>query len=187
MDIPWGSEAARKFVTNVGLITTDGPKGPDVMAAEWTHHVSYSPGIIIVNINAGNKATAVNIEKSREFGVNIAAEDQNIASSISGSSSGADTDKIAVLKDLGFEFYRASKIKAPMIKGAALNVECKLIKSEKFGSHIMFVGEAVEVSVGGRPIAFHDGKYWHLDKQVEKPSQSIRDKIDKLTEKHRRK
>jgi hypothetical protein len=29
MDIPWGSEPARKFATNVGLITTDGPNGPD--------------------------------------------------------------------------------------------------------------------------------------------------------------
>ena len=41
MDIPWGSEGTRKFVTNVGLITSDDPHGNNIMAAEWTHLVSY--------------------------------------------------------------------------------------------------------------------------------------------------
>ena len=40
-----------QFLTNVGLITSDGPYGPNVMAAEWTHHISYSPGLIAVNIH----------------------------------------------------------------------------------------------------------------------------------------
>ncbi len=36
MDIPWGSEAAKKFITNVGLITSNGPFG----------HNRYIPHII---------------------------------------------------------------------------------------------------------------------------------------------
>ena len=50
MDLPWGDDCSKKFVTNVGLITSDGPHGPNIMACEWTHHVSYSPGLIAVCI-----------------------------------------------------------------------------------------------------------------------------------------
>jgi hypothetical protein len=36
-------EGSNKFITNVGLITSNGPFGADVMGCEWTHHVSYNP------------------------------------------------------------------------------------------------------------------------------------------------
>ncbi len=41
------------------------------MAAEWTHHISYSPSLISVNIR-GHDATAKNIEVSKEFICSIA-------------------------------------------------------------------------------------------------------------------
>ena len=72
MDLQWNDRRTRQFLTNVGLITTNGPLGPDIMAAEWTHHISYSPSLISVNIR-GHDATARNIETSKEFGVNIAS------------------------------------------------------------------------------------------------------------------
>ena len=77
MDLPWGSDYAKKFVTNVGLITTTGPKGDNIMAAEWTHQVSYSPGLIAVCIKPDETNNA-NISKSKEFGVNLCADDQNV-------------------------------------------------------------------------------------------------------------
>ncbi|MDQ6668911.1 MAG: flavin reductase [Thermoproteota archaeon] len=67
----------------MGLITTDGRCGSSVMAAEWTHHVSYSPSLIAINVR-GDDATAENINQSKEFGVNLAAEDQNILCSLGG-------------------------------------------------------------------------------------------------------
>jgi len=70
MDIPWGSDESKKFATNVGLITSNGPHGHNVMAAEWTHHVSYSPGMIMVNVGF-DKATEANIMKTKEFGVSL--------------------------------------------------------------------------------------------------------------------
>ena len=70
MELSWNDRRTRQFLTNVGLITTDGPHGPNVMAAEWTHHVSYSPSLIPINV-CGNDATAENINQSKEFGVNL--------------------------------------------------------------------------------------------------------------------
>ncbi len=187
MDIPWGGEASSKFVTNVGLITSNGPHGHNVMAAEWTHHISYSPGLIMINVGY-NKATAENIKKSKEFGVSLAAVDQNIVSNIAGGSSGKDTDKINALKELGIEFYKAKKIDALMIKGAALNAECRLIKSIELGDHIAFIGEVAEVSVHDKqPIIYHGGKYYKAGEHISKPPQEALDNIRKVVEKHRKK
>ena len=69
-----------------------------ITAAEWTHHISYSPSLISVNIR-GHDATAKNIEASKEFGVNIAAEDHNVICSIAGRYSGRNVDKSQFLRD----------------------------------------------------------------------------------------
>jgi hypothetical protein len=42
MELSWNDRRMRQFLTNVGLITNDGPFGPNVMEAEWTDHVSAS-------------------------------------------------------------------------------------------------------------------------------------------------
>ncbi|MDO8624506.1 MAG: flavin reductase family protein, partial [Candidatus Diapherotrites archaeon] len=131
VDLPWGDARTATFATSVGLITSDGPNGPNIMACEWTHQLSYSPGLIAVCIGP-DKATGQNIEATKEFGVNIAATDQNILSSVAGRNSGKKFDKIAALKELGFQFFKAKKIKAPMVSGAAMNAECRLIEQKTY-------------------------------------------------------
>lgn len=187
MDLPWGSEESGKFVTNVGLITSNGPHGQNIMAAEWTHHISYSPGLIAVNIHTFD-ATHDNIMKTKEFGVNLTGVDQNIVSSIAGGSSGKNVDKIKVLQDMGVEFYKAKKIDVLMVKESVLNAECKLIKAIELGDHMMFVGEVVEASLTNKePILYYGGKYYRVGEQTQKPPQEVRNKIEKLVEKYRKK
>lgn len=187
MDLPWGDEISVKFITNVGLITTDGPIGPNVMACEWTHHISYKPGLIAVCIHQRD-ATDKNIEATKEFGVNLCSTDQSVMASVAGGYTGKKHNKVDALKKLGFEFYEAKKIKPPMIKGASVNIECKLFKKMKLGSHIMFVGEVVEASnnPGKEPLAYHKGKYWIIDKNVEKPSDEERERTKKTINEFKR-
>ncbi len=186
MDLPWGDEKTTKFITNVGLITSDGPHGHNVMAAEWTHHVSYSPGLIAVCLGPG-KATTDNIRKTKEFGVSLAAVDQSVLSSVAGGYHGIQHNKIKALEELGFKFYQSKKIKALMVKDAALNVECRLIKEIELGDHTMFVGEVVEASISGKePLAYHQGKYLKVTETLPKPSDAERAKIKGIVEKHRK-
>ena len=164
MDLLWNDKRTRQFVTNIGLITTDGPLGRNIMAAEWTHHISYSPSLIAVNIR-GHDATAENIRESKEFGVNIASEDQNLLCSVAGRYTGRHVDKISVLEENGIAvFYNAKNIKVLMVQRAAMNAECKLVKQGELGDHIIFIGEVVEISADEniRPLLYHNGKYWKL-------------------------
>src|SRR5262245_20427493 len=103
LDLPWNDERSKKFITNVGLITSDGPVGPDVIACEWTHHVSYHPGLIAVCIRPDD-ATHENIKQTGEFGVNLCSTDQSRMSSIAGGYTGTKFDKIKALEELGFKF-----------------------------------------------------------------------------------
>ncbi len=187
MNLPWGDERTKQFVTNVGLITSNGPYDYDIMAAEWTHHVSYEPGLIAVCINP-NDATHANISKTKEFGISLCASDQNIISSISGGSSGKNINKIEALKELGFKFFKAKKINVLLVKEAAMNAECKLFKEIKLGDHTTFVGEIAELyPVSGKePLVYHAQKYWKLGGSMPKPQQKELDKISKIIEKRRK-
>ena len=183
MDLPWGNDKTTKFATTVGLVTSDGPNGPNIMAAEWTHQVSYSPGLIAVCIGHG-KATNENIRASKEFGVSLAAEDQNVISSFSGSSHGNAVNKIAALKELGFKFYKAKKINTLMVEGAALYVECKVVNVIDLGDHTMFVGEVQEASLGSKaPLLYHKLKYWKIGENIPKPDVMAIPKVKAAAEK----
>jgi len=169
------------------LITSDGPFGPGVMTVEWMFHISYRPGLIAVCIRPVD-TTHENITQTKEFGVNICATDQSVMSSVAGAYSGKEYDKVNVLKELGFEFYKANKIKAPMIKDSAMNAECKLVNEFSLGDHTMFVGEVVDAfnNPNKEPLAYHNGIYWIMNTNVQKPSQEERERIRKIVEKFKK-
>jgi len=187
MDLPWGDEKTVMFITNVGLITSKGIYGDNIMAAEWTHHVSYVPGLIAVCLGL-NRATLQNIKSSKEFGVNLTATDQNVLASVAGGSTGKEIDKVKVLKELGFKFYKAKKINALMVKDAVLNLECKLVKQIELGDHMMLVGEVInaELNKGKEPLAYNRLKFWKLEKNIEKPSEKELERIKNIVQENKK-
>jgi len=184
MDLPYSDEGSKKFISNVGLITSDGPIGPNIMSAEWTRQISYRPGLIAISLGP-NKATVENIRKTKEFGVNICSAEQTTVAHVSGNNSGREVDKISALKELGFKFREGMKTKILLLEDAALNVECKLIKEITFGDHIMFVGEVVDKFISEKePVVYNQHRFWTLEKNVPKPSDEEREKIKNVVEKN---
>lgn len=187
MDIPWGSDIANRFITNVGLVTTNGTYGHNVMACEWTHHLSYKPALIGVSVNPRH-ATYGNIKATKEFGVCVASTLQSVLSSITGKESGKRFDKIKIAEELGIKFSPAKKINTMMIEGASVSLECKLHQEIVLGDHTLFVGEVIEGSFNPevKPLAYHRGKYWDMTTILEKPSPELTEKIKVLFEKHKK-
>ena len=188
MDMTWGDEKSSRFVTNVGLITSNGPHGNNVMAAEWTRHISYSPGLVMVNVRPG-KATHDNILKTKEFGISIAASDQGVFASVAGKVSGKEVDKISVLKDLGFKFFKGKNTNVLLVEGAVLKLECKLIKKIQLGSHTAFIGEIVESYPleDKEPLIYYKRKYWKFGEQIQTLNEEDLKRISELIEKHKKK
>ena len=193
MDLGYNNPLASKWVTNVGLVTSEGPNGADIMAAEWTYYVSYSPALISVHVGRGKspqgKATTENIRAAGKFGVSLAADGQNWVSSVAGGGSGRDIDKIAILRELGVEFEKGEKLGVLLVKGAAMHAECRLKDIIEVGDHFMIIGEveAVQSFEGKDPLLFNFGKYHQFGPLIEKPPQEFRDKIAQLKIKHARK
>jgi flavin reductase (DIM6/NTAB) family NADH-FMN oxidoreductase RutF len=155
------------MITGVGLITTSTTgRGSNVMAAEWTMLVSKSPPMIMVVIRKTD-ATNEMIRESGEFGVSIAAEEQADAVSLAGSFTGHETDKFS---STVVEVYPAKAIRAPMIRGAAMNAECKLRQSVDLGEYTGFIGEVVEARYDPekRPLAYQAGRLWKIQ-EIERP------------------
>jgi len=152
----------RYFATTVGLITTKGSRGKNVMAAEWTMHISYDPMLIAIFVH--DSPTYWNIQETQVFGVNIASEDQVELVNISGGYSGTEIDKLAIPGT--FETYSAKHIDVPMIKGCALSAECRVTTIEKIGDHIMVVGEAVSAKFDEKifPLIYTRGNYRMLSR-----------------------
>ncbi len=175
-----------QFVTNVGLVTTRGSLGDNIMACEWTHHISYEPDLIIVAMRP-NRDTYNAIIKTKEFGVSIASVEQNWVSSTAGNHHGSEHDKVGALKEMGVEFYKAEKIDVLMVSHAAANLECKLVRHIDIGDHPLFIGEVVAKSKNDKsPILYHLEKYFHLGERVAKTPQEHRDARKIILDKHKR-
>ncbi|CUR51794.1 putative flavin reductase like protein [Nitrosotalea devaniterrae] len=160
------SKAERYFSTGISMITSRGPQGPNVMTAEWTMQISYSPMLIAVFIHKGSH-TIKNIKKTKEFGVNVASQEQTTEASVAGGYSGSEIDKLS-LKNV-FHISKPHKIKTPMIAGCTINAECKLIKTENLGDHVMMVGKVIHIKHDDTksPLMYHKGRYFGIGGTME--------------------
>lgn len=149
----------RYFATTVGLITTDGKWGPNVMAAEWTMHVSYEPMLVAIFVH--DSPTLWNIKDTGVFGVNIASDDQAALVNIAGGYSGTEIDKLAIPGT--FLTYRGA-LGVPLIRGCALACECRVVSVQEVGDHVMVLGEAVSASFDEKkfPLIYTRGNYRRL-------------------------
>jgi flavin reductase (DIM6/NTAB) family NADH-FMN oxidoreductase RutF len=69
-----------------------------------------------------------------------------------------------------------------------MNAECRLVNEYSLGDHTMFVGEVVEASNNPdkEPLAYYNGKYWIMDRNVQKPSQEERERVRNIVEKFKK-
>jgi len=170
--------AQRHFVTGVSMITSNGSLGKNVMAAEWTMQISYEPILIAVFLHESS-FTLKNIRKTKEFGVNVASDEQSSLVNIAGGYSGAEIDKIKVRNS--FRFLKSKYVKAPIIAGCIINAECKLFVMKKMGDHVMVVGKVVDMIYNKtkKPLLYHTGRYYQIGSLIEPFRQQV--KVNKST------
>jgi flavin reductase (DIM6/NTAB) family NADH-FMN oxidoreductase RutF len=156
----------RYFLTGVSMITSVGSQGQNVMAAEWTMQISYEPMLIAVFIHEGS-STLKNIKETKEFGVNVAAQQQTTVVTISGGYSRREIDKLTIRGS--FQLQKSKKIKPPLISGCVINAECKLITIRRIGDHCMVVGKVVSIKHDKtkKPLVYHQGRYFRIGSMIQ--------------------
>ena len=140
--------SARKYPEPVVLVTTHNPKGGDnVMAVGWTTTVSYKPRMFLIAIDDAAYTYEL-IRKTKQFVIAFPSEKMAAATLYAGTHHGHKTDKI---REAGFAVQKASKIKAPLIRDAVANFECRLVQITRPGDCPLIVGKVVAAHENKNP------------------------------------
>ena len=149
---------------------------PNLITIAWAGSVCSDPPMLSISVRPERYSHAI-IQATREFVVNIPSPRQAKVVDWCGTVSGRNVDKFA---DTGLTPEKALKVRCPIITECLLNIECRVQKSLKLGSHTMFVAEVVAVQVSstlldtkgrlrlekGSLLAFAHGQYFELGRSL---------------------
>ena len=113
----------------------------NILTVAWTGTICTNPPMAYISVRPERYSYDM-IKKSGEFVINLTTEQLIKATDFCGVRSGRDVDKF---EKLHLTKEKADHVKAPMIGESPVNIECKVKKIEKLGSHHMFLAEVVAV------------------------------------------
>ena len=147
---------------------------PNYMTAAWATVACMAPPMVCVAINK-MRYTAKGIEENKTFSLNVPSVKQVVETDHCGLVSGAQEDKSKVFRS----FYGKLKT-APLAEECPINIECRLFKSVDCGSHLLYIGEVMEIHAektcvtDGKPditkinpIIYAQSAYFDVGKQVD--------------------
>jgi flavin reductase (DIM6/NTAB) family NADH-FMN oxidoreductase RutF len=123
---------------------------PNYMTAAWATVACMAPPMVCVAINK-MRYTALGIEETKTFSLNVPSVDQVVETDHCGLVSGSVNDKSQVFTS----FFGKLKT-APMAKECPVNIECTVFRSVDCGSHLLYIGKIVEIHAD--PSSVTDGK-----------------------------
>jgi gluconolactonase len=137
------------------LVTTRDRDGTIHIAPfAWCVPASYDPPIVTLALLARPRKqhSLVNIERDREFVVNLPGHDLSADLVRASYRYPAGVYKVGIL---GFEFSPSQRVDVPFIKAARAHVECRLKTSLMTGDHTLLVADVVAASYV--PEQYHEG------------------------------
>lgn len=158
----------------------------NILTVAWTATVCTNPPMLSISVRPERFSYNAIVETG-EFVVNLTTEELAFATDFCGVKSGRDVDKFVYLN---LTKVKADKVKAPLIGESPVNIECKVKKVEKLGSHHMFLADVAAVHVDEKyidekgkfdlnmaePIVYSHGEYYNLNKKIGKFGFSIKKK-----------
>ena len=121
------------------VITVGTGDEANLITLAYVGKVCLEPPIIAISIQPKRHSYKL-IESHNEFVINYPSTQQLKHTDYCGTRSGRDVNKWI---DLNLTKEKASIVKVPMIKEFPLNMECRVIKKLKFGSHVCYFGEVL--------------------------------------------
>ena len=128
----------------VVLITTSDGKGKDnIITIAWAGTVNSEPPMVSISVRKSRYSHEL-LSKNGEFVVNLVNKKLVRVTDLIGVKSGRDIDKF---KECGLTAIKSQKVSVPSIKESPVNIECNVVNVLELGSHDMFIGEVLSVSV----------------------------------------
>jgi flavin reductase (DIM6/NTAB) family NADH-FMN oxidoreductase RutF len=158
------------------LLVGSNVKGkPNYMTAAWATVACMAPPMVCVALNK-TRHTVRGIDENKTFSLNVPSAGQVVETDHCGLVSGSLEDKSRVFSS----FYGTLKT-APLAEECPVNIECRLFRSVDCGSHVLYIGEVMEIHadkacvtdgrpdlVTSDPMVYAQSSYWHIGKQIGK-------------------
>ena len=159
----------------------------NIITVAWTGTVCSDPAMLSISVRPERYSHGI-IKESGEFVVNLVNERLARACDWCGVRSGRDYDKFREMK---LSEYVSGLMETPAIAESPVNIYCKVVKTERLGSHDMFIGEVKGVTIDdsymddkGRfaleacgLITYSHGEYYSLGKKLGKFGYSVEKKV----------
>lgn len=149
---------------------------PNVITVAWTGIVNSDPAMTYISVRPERYSHEL-ITASSEFVINLTTEPLMWTADYCGVKSGRDIDKFSLP---AITAIPASEVSAPMIEESPINIECRVDRILKLGTHDMFLSKIVAVNADeklidsngrlhlekARLVATSHGKYFSLGRQI---------------------
>ncbi len=158
----------------------------NIITVAWTGTINSDPAMAFISVRPSRYSYDI-IKRTGEFVINLPTEELTFATDYCGVKSGRDIDKFKAMK---LTAEKGSFTGCPIIKECPVCIECKVKDIIPLGSHDMFLGEIVGVSVDDKymdekgrfcyekslPICYSHGEYYGLGKYLGKFGYSVKKK-----------
>lgn len=148
----------------------------NIITVAWAGTMCTNPPMVSISVRPERYSYHM-LEESGEFVINLTTEKLCYATDYCGVCSGRDVDKFTEMKLTKVE---ADLVNAPMVGESPVNLECKVEKIEKLGSHHMFIARVLAVHAeeaymdeNGRfdlnkaqPMVYSHGEYYGVGKKL---------------------
>lgn len=172
------------------MVTVRDKEGKDnIITVAWAGTVCTNPPMVSISVRPERYSCHM-LEESGEFVINLTTEKLCYATDYCGVRSGRDVDKFLEMKLTKTE---ASEVNAAMIEESPVNIECRVEKVEKLGSHHLFLARVIAVHADescmdekgkfdlnkAHPMVYSHGEYYGLGKKIGSFGYSVKKKKHK--------
>jgi len=126
-------------VVMVSMADRDGKM--NIITIAWAGTVCTNPPMVSISVRPERYSHPI-LEDTGEFVVNLTTRQLVFATDYCGVKSGRDVDKF---KKLNLTPLKAEYVKAPLIAESPVNIECRVKRILRLGSHDMFLADVAAV------------------------------------------
>ncbi|SRR5579885_253387 len=156
----------------VVLLTTTGPKRPNIMTMSWHMMIDFEPPLVGCVISNRDYTFDI-LRKTKECVINIPTVELAKQVTGCGNTSGRNTDKF---RKFGLTQSAASQVKAPLINECFAGLECRVIDTTMVNKYNIFILQVVKAWIDRsrkHPHTIHHcgrGNYMVAGKIIKLPS-----------------
>ena len=171
------------------MVSCGDMKNSNIITVAWTGIINTKPPMVYISIRPERYSYNL-IKESGEFVINLTTKNLVRATDWCGVKTGAKVDKF---KEMKLTKEKSNFVNCPSIAESPVSIECKVKEIKELGSHHMFISDVLSINAEEKYfdktgnfdiskcdlIAYANGKYFALGKQVGKFGYSVQKKKKK--------